>query len=1104
LISIPLYLNALLSNAPGDRMPRTKEEVLRLFVEKHEADPVKAEILQRELLGFQRRFLQALAVEATAAATTELSADSARATVTQVQKKLVEEGQIATPLQPTAVLDVLVNHASLVRSSQNTISFQHPQFQEWYAASEVERLVEVAPNNAVGAKRLVQDILNQPAWEESAFFACERMSESDRGDGAARLIRQALAVDPLFAAEMIYRSTDQVWELVRDEVMASVGRWHKPGCLDRAVRFMTASGRPEFADTVWPLLTNPDPQVYLASFRSGRRFRPSVLGADVATRMAGLAEETRSDLLSEIASEGGIEGLELATSIAKHDPSLEVKRGLLGTLVFRGADRQVTDLLSLNSLDLWRTYAALLRPEEVANPEVAQRLRDERQQRIATETDPAMKIFLLLEQKPLPSSAADDIALILRESEFHPNDERLRRTVFLAYETFPKATADALAERLRRRRLVHYLFDDILPLCAPVVDEVLGGFLLEPTTNRNSATAIAQIIGPVTVGKLIDRFATDAWVKQPENSPPQYRSKECTHLGDCLAKTRLDSFLQALLSRAETKNPQTISALAELVARHGSPLNPEPLEGRKESIATLVTHIPGWAGTLVEDIGISRERLAYIARSIVRVPDPGLFPALLRVKEEDTRRHQAAIDKARVGGRGQPLNSEAITSWTLQYNQAFIAIGDDQVVNAMKARLALTGEGVEAARVLRNIWSKTSKEKRATRHTAWPDFSDVARVRSEGRALVEATSYSPAIFDHLRALDLKAATEVEQQHAVDLGALALSMPSRDEDSMIQELLALPLATSRKHFLIQELVLSGRVVSASVLMGAVREIAAIAKKQRWLLDENQGHLDRWLEFFPFSDQPDALFAAMDEFTSEVLKPVRLHGVLAAICFAPLPDREALVRRLAERDPRFYREDDWLDALFWCSTEATLPRILDDLVEGRLSGALSAGHSWHLIRDFTSAVKAAPSLRAEIYRRLEGALPADALSILLRVIAEAPDTDGIFYLIAANAADGRGLDGNLRQAVEQMVLTKELVSPSHSAFQFRSVDATVLRRRLFALTGEDGSQASLAVQCLELIDGIRDDNGQVDTEPRHPDIASGRPWPQWVSQSSLTNT
>ena len=47
---------------------------------------------------------------------------------------------------------------------------------------------------------------------------------------------------------MIYRSAEAPWLRVRDRVRRFVTRWHRAGDVDRAVRFMIASGKPEFAD----------------------------------------------------------------------------------------------------------------------------------------------------------------------------------------------------------------------------------------------------------------------------------------------------------------------------------------------------------------------------------------------------------------------------------------------------------------------------------------------------------------------------------------------------------------------------------------------------------------------------------------------------------------------------------------------------------------------------------------------------------------------------------------------------------------------------------------------------------------------------------------
>ena len=41
--------------------------------------------------------------------------------------------------------------------------------------------------------------------------------------------------------------------------------------------------------------------------------------------------------------------------------------------------------------------------------------------------------------------------------------------------------------------------------------------------------------------------------------------------------------------------------------------------------------------------------------------------------------------------------------------------------------------------------------------------------------------------------------------------------------------------------------------------------------------------------------------------------------------------------------------------------------------------------------------------------------------------------------------------------------------------------------------DTAAAKLAEECLIAIDEFRDDYGQAESEPRHPDIDSGIPWP-----------
>lgn len=358
LVAIPLYLNAFLSQATVVGMvPTTKEELLRLFVAEHERQPEKADILRQNLFGFHDQFLTSLAVELNRTERTTITEENARAVVKRVEDRLVAEGQITTAPQPMALLDVLVNQHLLVRSgaTEKTLSFQHQQFQEWYASLDVANRMLAAVTDPAARQALRADILNVPAWEESVFFACERLSRGPEPErkAVANTILETVGIDPMFAAELIYRSSEAVWNQIKEPIIAFANRWHSPGKTDRTVRFMLRTARPEFASTVWPLIAAEDNQVYLRTLRAAP-FRPSILGPDPEARLASLPDDTRGQVLAEIVLDGGFDGIELAAKMAKNDPKTEVQVSVIEALLFRRADRYAAEILRGGSQEVWR------------------------------------------------------------------------------------------------------------------------------------------------------------------------------------------------------------------------------------------------------------------------------------------------------------------------------------------------------------------------------------------------------------------------------------------------------------------------------------------------------------------------------------------------------------------------------------------------------------------------------------------------------------------------------------------------------------------------------------------------------------------------------
>ena len=454
LVTVPLYLTALLALPEDVPFPTTKEEVLRRFVALHEKDYLRREALAEVTDGLHARFLQALAETATRAANTTIGDATARRAVSDAAVGLEDEGQIAQSPKPSAVLETLVNHHVLIREKEpKGYAFQHQQFQEWYASRFVEDLMEKSVRDGDAREKLKAEVLDLRGWEESILFACERLARGDEGEQetCARAILAALEVDPMLAAEMIWRSSEGVWQHVARCVEDFVRRWHTPEKVDRAVRFMVISGREEFSEHVWPLITHENDQVHLRALRAGTHLRPSVLGKDAGLRIERLAPKLRQTILHEIAMYGGMDGLEFAADIAKTDPAPEVQAKVAEALAFRWADRHVADVLR-NADD--RTFDLLAHRtlfDRIANEGVRRGLTATRKRERTQGVPPRKRLWALVSERG-EADHSTEVRTIIAEIEIEQLDRNVEGLIDLARERFPQAVAEGMLQRVRKGR----------------------------------------------------------------------------------------------------------------------------------------------------------------------------------------------------------------------------------------------------------------------------------------------------------------------------------------------------------------------------------------------------------------------------------------------------------------------------------------------------------------------------------------------------------------------------------------------------------------------------------------------------------------------------
>lgn len=1098
LVSVPLFLNAILCLSPGSRLPTTKEGVLAAFVEEHNQIANRTEILRNATLGHEKEILLDLAAEATHIANTSLSDGKARASVQATQNRLADEGQIVlySAPQPMTVLDALVADHLLVRSSGTPAgySFQHQQFQEWYASFAVEHAMRrMAAGDATASGSLAVEFLNVRAWEESILFACERMASgpSTDLDAVARTIVRCLSIDPMLAAEIIFRAP-AAWSLVERDVTDFLQRWHQPGKVDRAIGFIVTSGRPEFAELLWPLLADSAHRNHLDVPRSGRRFPPSLL-PDIGTRLATLDESTRAEILGEIVDHGGMEGALAAASLAQDDPSLQVKKEVVVSLYFCGADQQAARVLQNGPPELWQELASRHPLTGIYNTDVATRMAVERRAAFERLESPGHKLHFLLNGDVDGIDTEQEVFTLLADPALDVRASAADHALHQAYERHPSVTAAALVRRIEQGLKIpfraHLLIQeqnvvtDVEPICSMVNDAAL-----DEKARRNAAS----IAGPVSIGRLLDeQLQLDA---RAAGDPAARRTlaEQKRFLEGLVVAGPYSSLVAAVLARADTAEPRRIALFAELLASHRdqdrSTRSPAILANAQK--AQLVAALLRWVPTMVDASDSTRAELAELARAIGSVGDARLADALDLLLSEELRRWD--ISRAAFAESGyRDQHSDARHSWSNWYQRAFIAIGTERVENLLIQRLSHPEFGAEAASALLRLWEQQHP---ATTPSTFPRTFLREMTVQRGRRLREEppAPSALAILATVRSL-LESGNEREQLQAIRLAVAAFRMPCGDIGTLVRRLIELPAPLNLQQDLYIALALSGERLHADAIQTCIRALFAESVDKPWVLGENGSTFFRWMELLAFSDRPAALLEEVAALEQPHLKqPYQMRGLLAALGASAEPEVEDVLLQFATLIPGLAQEHEWLAALRTRNTESS-GRALLGLLRDRAFDDRGHRDIEALGAYLAQLAKSHSGFRAEMLGLLDH---LDAAGILASVIERAllllSDTGSILSLVHYYARTGKSGDG-LYLALRKTVMDERPSAQISGALTLFPIPADNLRKCLFAIVLTQPSESGVAKRCLALIDEIRDDYGYPESEARHPDIRSGQPWP-----------
>lgn len=1092
LVTIPLYLTALLSLPQNVLFPTTKEELLRHFVAAHENEASHAEALHAVVHGFQQDYLDGLAVSATRSRNTAIADSDARRSIFETGSLLTASGQITIRPQPDTVLNVLVSNHVLMRAGDTPgYSFQHQQFQEWYACHSVERRIIAEVADPKARETLKAEVLNLPEWEEPILFAVERLARGDEGQQAAcgNAIVAAFEVDPMLAAEMIFRSTDDVWSQIAAAIQGLVARWHAPRTVDRAFRFMLTSGRPEFLGAVWPLITNENKQISLKALRNCRRFRPSILGKDAEKRIIALSQGARTVLLSEMASHGGIHGLDLSTAIAKIDPAPEVQASVVQALAFRRANRHVAEVLQNASDEAFDLVVRMDLVDEADDEGVMKGILAARKRQAAEKTSAPDRLQAILFAQDGEDRRAE-LTEIICTMDLGKGQDAGVNLIREGRNRYLGAIAQGVLARVRAGRSLFYGADDLLASAKLTLeDDSLVELTLANVGNYDDrAEAAASVLGPIAVGRLVDEILDTGSRLRVDGQRDRAASTLYSGLESRIGHVPGTSLVAAVLARSAQASNEQMGRLADLLSRHpgetdrGRPYDPA-------SLAAIQGLVEDWGGRMLDSGNSERWHTASVARLASRAPAVTLLPILKRLLDDNLRRFSAfRREAAALGWRQGKAVDEARTPNTHEYYRAFLAIKTPETGAMMQEYLQDENFGELAARVLADQWRTANEPPKDWRFLSSVDFSDVAERRAAravdpGRTSVEAE----AIFAAIEPLIADGATDEQKALAVALGSVASGLPHGRRDSTIQKLIALAPRHPRSHLLLG-LVLSGEEIDAKVVADGVSETLEAAKIDRWILTQSEGYeLKNWLRLLPFVSHPAEALAIVRMLPAAQREPHFLEEMVGALAHAPSDEAEDVLFKFAEEDPRFYANYQWRATALRFGTLSSARQIVDLTARGTFD---KATNELNLPQELGTLIAAHPDLRSHVNRLLKDSPILPGVEMLARAIAEYPDEDGL--LLLARFEKERKRTFVTYRTIDRLVTEHVPIADWAGAYNVVSLPVGRLRQKLLSLT-TDGGPADAAARWLRQIDRIRDEHGLPEAEPRHPDLASGKAWP-----------
>ena len=363
-----------------------------------------------------------------------------------------------------------------------------------------------------------------------------------------------------------------------------------------------------------------------------------------------------------------------------------------------------------------------------------------------------------------------------------------------------------------------------------VEDDALLEMVLSPQERMDSRVeAAASVLGPVSVGKLID--AKTALLTEIKTLGKYEKSLTDRYHGlrHRIAHAPGASLVAALQERAEAASNEDIRELAELLCRRDETGDDRARPFPQADYAAVAQMAEQWGERLIASgDDATRGQLSAVADLIGYFPSVALLPMLKRLLDDELRRFRSFRQRAEEERWQGNAANEARTIYTNRYQCAFTEIKAPETTALMVSYLPDEHFGEIAALVLKVQWVLANEPKDDRRFLGSVDFSRVEEMRAvRARRATLTCDEAEAIFEAIAPFIAEGATEAQKKHAIKLAIQAVRLPHGERADTINALLSIAPQAARAR-LVLNLILSGEAIAFSVVQAGINDVFEDAK------------------------------------------------------------------------------------------------------------------------------------------------------------------------------------------------------------------------------------------------------------------------------------